>query len=296
MGLSGGSKSTTTEYSGSGQKWAQPYAKAAAADIAAGYNAKRGRQDEQTANLFGLADSLLGKFNAGHDNVRAAQGYNTDVLSGKYLEGNPYLQRMIDEMSRGVKSGVNSQFELAGRYGSGAHTGVLADRLAAAEGGLRFQDYNAERARMDSAANSAAPIAAGDNVGLQELLAASGLATDSNFASELDYADALAALFSGGESKRVDKRGSGLLGALAQVGSAAIASDHRLKTNIERVGEYPDGLGIYDFDYLPIEGQIADYMPQGRHRGVMADEVAELRPWALGPVIDGYATVNYEAL
>ena len=57
-----------------------------------------------------------------------------------------------------------------------------------------------------------------------------------------------------------------------------------------------DGLGIYDFDYLPIEGQIAAYMPEGRQRGVMAHEVAVLRPEALGPVIDGYATVDYSKI
>lgn len=83
---------------------------------------------------------------------------------------------------------------------------------------------------------------------------------------------------------------------MGQFIGALLASDPRLKTNIEKVGEEPDGLGIYDYDYLPIEGQIADYMPPGRQRGVMADEVAELRPWALGPVVDGYRTVNYGAL
>jgi len=87
-----------------------------------------------------------------------------------------------------------------------------------------------------------------------------------------------------------------LINAAGSVASAYAGSDIRLKTNIERVGETADGLGIYDFDYLPIEGQIAAFMPEGRQRGVMAHEVAELRPDALGPVIDGYATVNYGAL
>lgn len=67
---------------------------------------------------------------------------------------------------------------------------------------------------------------------------------------------------------------------------ATFFSDPRLKANVEKVGELSDGLGIYDFDYVW----------GGRHRGVMADEVADLRPHALGPVIGGFATVNYEAL
>lgn len=83
---------------------------------------------------------------------------------------------------------------------------------------------------------------------------------------------------------------------IGQFLGAILASDPRLKTNVAKVGEYPDGLAVYDYDYLPIEGRIADYMPQGRQRGVMADEVAALRPWALGPEIDGYATVRYDML
>lgn len=81
----------------------------------------------------------------------------------------------------------------------------------------------------------------------------------------------------------------GTLGSALKIGASAASlfSDRRLKTNIERVGEEPDGLGIYEYDYL-WEGP--------RRRGVMADEVAALRPWAMGPEVAGYATVNYGAL
>lgn len=70
-------------------------------------------------------------------------------------------------------------------------------------------------------------------------------------------------------------------------GIASIFSDRRLKTAIRKVGEFADGLGIYTFRY---HGQ------PNRVRGVMADEVAILRPWALGPRVAGFATVNYGIL
>ena len=70
-------------------------------------------------------------------------------------------------------------------------------------------------------------------------------------------------------------------------GIASIFSDRRLKRDIERVGEFSDGLGIYAYRYV---------MGVKRVLGVMADEVAKLRPWALGPERAGYATVNYGAL
>lgn len=79
------------------------------------------------------------------------------------------------------------------------------------------------------------------------------------------------------------------LGSIASAvgGIASIFSDCRLKRDIERVGEFPDGLGIYTYRYV---------MGTKRVLGVMADEVAKLRPWALGPERAGYATVNYGAL
>ena len=64
-------------------------------------------------------------------------------------------------------------------------------------------------------------------------------------------------------------------------------SDRRLKKDIVKIGELEDGLGLYEWQYT---------FKKGRHRGVMADEVEKLRPWALGPRVEGYATVNYNLL
>lgn len=79
------------------------------------------------------------------------------------------------------------------------------------------------------------------------------------------------------------------LGSIASTvgGIASIFSDRRLKRDIERVGEFPDGLGIYAYRYV---------MGTKHVLGVLADEVAKLRPWALGPVRAGYATVIYGRL
>jgi hypothetical protein len=82
-----------------------------------------------------------------------------------------------------------------------------------------------------------------------------------------------------------------LLGAGAQLGGAAIlASDRRVKRDIERIGELPDGLGVYSFRYN------WDADDRDMRVGVMADEVADLRPHALGPVVDGVQTVNYSEI
>lgn len=78
-------------------------------------------------------------------------------------------------------------------------------------------------------------------------------------------------------------------GKVVKIGTslASLFSDRRLKTDISRVGTTDDGLGVYTYRYT-FGGPI--------HMGVMADEVAQIRPEALGPVVAGFATVNYGAL
>jgi hypothetical protein len=77
-----------------------------------------------------------------------------------------------------------------------------------------------------------------------------------------------------------------LLGAGAQLGSAAFMfSDRRLKSNIKRVGTHAIGVGIYDYTMMG--------MPQ---RGVIAQEVQEVRPDLVKRHASGYLTVNYGGL
>ena len=57
----------------------------------------------------------------------------------------------------------------------------------------------------------------------------------------------------------------------------------RLKTDIRRVGTTEGGVPIYTYKYV---------WGGPTQMGVMADDV----PDALGPVIEGFATVRYEAV
>ena len=79
--------------------------------------------------------------------------------------------------------------------------------------------------------------------------------------------------------------GAAKAGAMA-AGKAAL-SDRRLKTDIEKIGEREDGLGVYAFRYLrsPI-----------RYIGVMAQEVLNVKPEAVIHLPGGYLAVNYGAL
>lgn len=85
----------------------------------------------------------------------------------------------------------------------------------------------------------------------------------------------------------VQKSTPSIAGTVMGLASTAAAfSDPRLKENVQKIAEMEDGLGVYTYDYIWGEPSV----------GVMADEVAELRPWALGPTLGGFNTVNYAAL
>lgn len=79
----------------------------------------------------------------------------------------------------------------------------------------------------------------------------------------------------------------GLGGFIGSIIGSAAASDERLKKNVVKLGEYEDGLGIYKYDYIDGRGPFV---------GVMAQEVAKLRPEALGPEVGGYLTVQYDQI
>lgn len=83
-----------------------------------------------------------------------------------------------------------------------------------------------------------------------------------------------------------------LIGGALKAGAALLAiSDRRLKRNIEYVYTRLDGIRVYDFDYIH---QL--HIPN-RWRGVMAQEVLEIRPDAVAlDRGDGYLRVDYEAL
>lgn len=81
-----------------------------------------------------------------------------------------------------------------------------------------------------------------------------------------------------------------LIGAGATLGSAAMMSERRVKRDILKLGEEDDGLGVFAYNY------VWDAPDEPYRFGVMADEVARIRPWALGPVVDGVQTVNYGEL
>lgn len=83
-------------------------------------------------------------------------------------------------------------------------------------------------------------------------------------------------------------RANNVNGGLMALGSAALmASDVRVKEDIEQVGDLPTGEGVYEFNYT---GKFDD---GERHTGVMAQEVEQSQPDAVMTGADGVKRVDY---
>lgn len=216
MGLFSGGKST----SGSAQRWAQPFAKAGAATVQNTVAGAAPGLQNLTNAVQGTVPTLQSMFANGNAGVKAANGYVSDVLGGNYMQGNPYLDSIINQSRSGITDQVNSQFSLGGRYGSGAHTGVLAKELGNMETGLRYQNYGDEMNRMASAAGMAPGLAQAEYTGLAPLLQAAGVGASLPYEGINALSGGLSSLFSGGVQKS-GGLGASLLGGVASgVGSA----------------------------------------------------------------------------
>lgn len=212
------------------------------------------------------------------DNGQQFQNIYTGFLTGQRGANDNGLNNYLnltgynDQLNEGSRGIVASQ-ATRGLLNSGSTLKALEKYRLGLKGGAT-NNYLNLLGNQQALGFNAAGAQAGVNTNF------SGQVTDSNNALASTIANANLAKAGGNAA---------LLGGIAQ-GAGAAFSDRRLKVDIERVGEFDDGLGIYDFNYIDSR------YGEGRHRGVMADEVAVLRPWALGPEIDGFSTVDYGAL
>lgn len=242
----------------------------------------------QLEQFAGMQRDTYGRVAPGAEaGILGAQGLVNRNLSGANLTANPYLDAILGKTRANVTSAVNDQFGPAGRFGSGMHAKILTDALAEAENQARYQDYSVERGYQQQAINDAQNLMGGS----QSLL---------NNAAELPWIGVQAAngavrQASGGYGTSTTKQSGGLGQSLMQAAglglqAASTFSDRRLKMDIEQIGEDADGLGRYRYRY------ITDEADAPLREGVMADEVARLRPWALGPERNGFQTVDYGKL
>jgi hypothetical protein len=120
---------------------------------------------------------------AGNPLLPAAQQQQQNVISGQYLQNNPYFNQALAGAAQGATQNYNDAIRnaqgtasMAGRYGSGASADIqnraattLASTLANKYGELAYQNYGAERGMQNQAAMNAPALAQADYTDISQL-------------------------------------------------------------------------------------------------------------------------------
>lgn len=201
-----------------------------------------------------------------------ASNYYGDVMGGKYLDSNPYIDDIVSASNSDATDAVNSAFNP--RFGSAYHAKALARQVGENTARIRGGAYDQERAYQNQAGQNLAGVATAGTM----LPTIPGQAYSQNVSGLLGR-------YLNSNGTGVTKQGMSGLDMLGMgLQAASLFSDERLKTDIRRVGQTDEGLSVYTYRYRGV-GPF--------HMGVMAQEVREAQPDALGPEIGGYLTVNY---
>lgn len=111
------------------------------------------RAREGSPEIRNAKSTLNELYSAG--GIPGASPMLNSIASGAYVNQNPYISKLYDQAAGSVRSQVNSQFAGAGRYGSGAHQGVLSNQLSQLANQMYGDNYARERQAQLQAATTA---------------------------------------------------------------------------------------------------------------------------------------------
>lgn len=256
----------------------------AANTISGVYNQQAPKIEGYADAIGGLVPSLIEKYQQGDAGINAARDYNVGVLGGDYLGANPYLDDVLANSNNDTVNATQAAMGLRGLTGGSDYAGLIADRVSRNSLGTRYQDYDAERARMATAAGQSPGIAAGDVIGIAPAIGAAQTAAGLPMNAAMQYGAGMGGLL-GQYTNSVQKTNPGAFGwAGLGLQGASLLSDVRAKEDIRQVGITDGGLPVYTYRYKG--GSTV-------HMGVMAQDVEASQPDALGGEIGGFKTVNY---
>jgi len=98
----------------------------------------------------------------GNMQTTAGIGQLQSTANGDLIGQNPYLDRMFQSGSNQIQNAVNANFSAAGRYGSGAHQGAMAQGMGDLYSSIYAPAYQQERQNQLTAANQLAGFNAAD--------------------------------------------------------------------------------------------------------------------------------------
>lgn len=204
------------------------------------------------------------------------------------LQGQEAQQQAISALEQGagfqarVRQGEEALLQRASATG-GLRGGNIQAALAQFRPQMLQQEIETQYGRLGGLTSLGQQSAAGvGTAGMQTGARVAGLYGDIGAAQagkELAQGQAMAGIF----NMPAQFLGMQYGAKVGTPGFGNIFSDRRLKRNITKIGTRPDGLGVYEFEYV---------WGGGRQIGLMAQEVQGVYPDAVGEA-GGYLTVNY---
>ncbi|MBY5821486.1 tail fiber domain-containing protein [Rhizobium leguminosarum] len=304
-----GGKSSTQKTENKPPKWATPLFQESASEAQRIYDSGAGGNVYQGQTVAGLG----GTTKSGISGIRsAAAGFNdpdvknnlTDWASGNNVMSNPHFNEALQGQLDDTAAQVQSQFSGAGRYGSGANTGVLANKLGNIRAGALSNQYNQDVGNMFTAGNALTNWNQA-NLGAQGAVTEAGQIEDQNKQAQLtaDFTkwqskdmqpwtrlgllQSAAAGSAGnyGTNTQTQTQPFNAMQGIGALGSMFTKSDARLKAGIKPIG-VKNGHTIYEWRYVG---------SSMRFRGVMAQDVIDINPSAVISQ-NGYYAVDYSRL
>jgi hypothetical protein len=157
--------------------WAVPILEGASNSILDTVKGNQGNLSSLSSSLNNLLPQI-GRMAMDTSTLNGGLGYANDVLGGKYLNANPYVDQMAQQAGQNAGNFVNSSFSMAGRTGGGNNIERTAEGVANAENAIRFQNYQNERGLQSQAASMLPGYQASRTAGLAPLLGAYQTAAD----------------------------------------------------------------------------------------------------------------------
>ena len=107
--------------------------------------------------------------------MRSAQQQMQDTISGKYLQGNPYLEGVINRSLGDLQARMGQLGIGSGSFGNSGVAATQARELADSSNQMRYQNYDAERQRQLAASGAAPGMAQSDYYDANQLMNAGGM-------------------------------------------------------------------------------------------------------------------------
>ena len=318
---SGKSKSSSSQTS-EPPSWAKPLFTQSAGDAKKLYDSGAGGNVYQGQRIGDLSDTTTGAVNSLGN---AANMYNSDTINrlatgdtssatnlanmanGSMIGNNTAFNDALQNTLSNTANTINSSMSGAGRYGSGAHSGVMANQLGQVATSAMANQYNQDVSNMMSANNQIDSANMGKLSGLNSLYQgysnaagnqlAGGQVLDHNAQAKLDAERDKWSETDNQGWTRLGLLQSAAAGAAGNYGTTSgsqkssskgfnLLSDIRTKENVVPVGKR-DGFKLYEWNYIG--------NPQ-RYRGVMAQDLLNVKPEAVELGDDGFYRVDYSKL